>query len=588
MPKTIADAPDTLPESAKKLFVSAFNGAYEGSCDGDDECSSKIAWAAVKEKYEKSSDGGWVAKSEVGDTDASDSAVADTSPPQIINGPSQEVRGVGVAQLSMFIHKATLSDGVRRWAATASDTLTDGYGTHMSVDLFSSFVNAIVNNDPIPEAYVSKAWQGGMPYLGVSHYSDLNGMGIVGPSLKIYVDNKRFKAQGLFENPLNPKLVDAAFRSIRADIDNNVPAENRVRISIGFLDWMHVHGGYTFVRKSLLDICPVCAARSLPDVYLKGQIIHFALTRVPVNDRTNIDAWEERSTMTTREQDAASIVGEEAAAELESLESEKKVQARSEAVVTLSDAEEVVAESTPVVKSDYEGPNYYGGALTVSDAEEWLKAQKEAQRLSDLWWVFSDVVCNILYSDAEVVPDKAAAMKGAIKDFQSRVESGAAIMLSRVSSFLDKFESQVGVVQMSDTSGTQVAVHPLDDVFNVFRAAFDEAMASKASRQERLQALQPAMTSLGQAVMRAVSDKPASVEDISDVVARLLDAKLKEYGVKAPETTEQPAQVTQSVAVQTRQVPVSAAAANPVVRSGGKAKVADIVKATVYTPGGAR
>jgi len=261
-----------------------------------------------------------------------------------------------VVSLSMFITKATTNDlGVRRWASTASDDLQDSYGTRMSLDLFKGFIDRIEQGVPAPEQLRSKAWDGVIPYLSVAHYKDLNGFGIVGPATRVVIDGNRLKAQGVFDNPKNPSLVDAAYTTVRSDIENKVPDEQRVRISIGFLDLKHAHGQSVFVRKSLDDICPVCSQGTLPDVYLDGQIIHFALTRIPVNKRTDFVAWEERAhNMTTRVEDAASIVGEEEAKKLEELARESVV--RSEALVEVSEAD----TEAVMVKSDMDA--YYGGA----------------------------------------------------------------------------------------------------------------------------------------------------------------------------------------------------------------------------------
>lgn len=51
-----------LPEDAQKIFVSAFNNAYDQLEAGEDEVQAfKIAWSAVKRKYEKRN-GRWVRK----------------------------------------------------------------------------------------------------------------------------------------------------------------------------------------------------------------------------------------------------------------------------------------------------------------------------------------------------------------------------------------------------------------------------------------------------------------------------------------------------------------------------------------------
>ncbi len=53
MPITKAKAPKTLPSGAKTIWVGAFNSAFDGTCNEDDGCSSRVAWSAVKKRYKK-------------------------------------------------------------------------------------------------------------------------------------------------------------------------------------------------------------------------------------------------------------------------------------------------------------------------------------------------------------------------------------------------------------------------------------------------------------------------------------------------------------------------------------------------------
>lgn len=71
--QTPADLPDSvkdnLPKHAQEIYLAAYNSAWDQYADpdrrrGDDtreETTHKVAWAAVKEKYEKRDDK-WVAK----------------------------------------------------------------------------------------------------------------------------------------------------------------------------------------------------------------------------------------------------------------------------------------------------------------------------------------------------------------------------------------------------------------------------------------------------------------------------------------------------------------------------------------------
>lgn len=70
----ISDLPDNvrdnLPKHAQEIYKEAFNSAWDEYKDPDDrrgdasreETAHKVAWSAVKNKYEKSDKGNWVQK----------------------------------------------------------------------------------------------------------------------------------------------------------------------------------------------------------------------------------------------------------------------------------------------------------------------------------------------------------------------------------------------------------------------------------------------------------------------------------------------------------------------------------------------
>ena len=72
--RTLNDLPDgvrhVLPEHAQDIYKEAFNNAYDEYADPSDrrgdadreETAHKVAWSAVKGKYEKRSDGKWYLK----------------------------------------------------------------------------------------------------------------------------------------------------------------------------------------------------------------------------------------------------------------------------------------------------------------------------------------------------------------------------------------------------------------------------------------------------------------------------------------------------------------------------------------------
>jgi cation transport regulator len=63
---------DNLPKGAQEIYMEAYNSAHKQYKDPDDrrdkasleETAAKVAWAAVKKKYEKSDDGRWRLKKE--------------------------------------------------------------------------------------------------------------------------------------------------------------------------------------------------------------------------------------------------------------------------------------------------------------------------------------------------------------------------------------------------------------------------------------------------------------------------------------------------------------------------------------------
>lgn len=58
LPKNVKDS---LPKHAQEIYTAAHDSAYEQHKDEEDTESTahKIAWAAVKQKYEKTSVGNW-------------------------------------------------------------------------------------------------------------------------------------------------------------------------------------------------------------------------------------------------------------------------------------------------------------------------------------------------------------------------------------------------------------------------------------------------------------------------------------------------------------------------------------------------
>jgi len=317
--------PENLPAGAKKIYLAAEESAKKTTCkdagESQDECVARVAWSAVKRKYKKDASGKWI--------------------------PKADVQEFSMAIVKASYDKATAT---RRWRAVASDTEEDSYKDSMSLELFSDFMGRIETEEAPPEEFRSDFWSGGKPYLSVSHYPDLNGKGVPGPVDTIYIDGNRLKSTGRFDDT---PIGRACFESICKDLysEDPVPEDQRIRISIAFLDYKHKHkaSGYVFERSKENPLCPECLKELLDGEYggkefLRGHLIHLGMTRVPVNTRTQMEV--ERS-MTTRKEDAASIIGEELA---EELDAETKMVGKSEALVIKAgedEVEETTAEEVP-------------------------------------------------------------------------------------------------------------------------------------------------------------------------------------------------------------------------------------------------
>ena len=216
-------------------------------------------------------------------------------------------------EFSLAIVKASLdkASGEMRWRSVNSDTKEDLYAESMSLELFSDFVRRVDDDLPIPAPFdkviMEDGWSGGMPYLSVSHYKSAGGKNVPGIVQEIYVDGEKLKSQGIFKDTA---MGHAVFKNLLKDLYGDSEYENKIRISIGFLDLQHSHGDFIFTRSKLDDHCPMCAEGVGNKVYLKGQLVHLALTRVPVNPRTEMEVEKMGDTIVTKKKDAESILGD--------------------------------------------------------------------------------------------------------------------------------------------------------------------------------------------------------------------------------------------------------------------------------------
>ncbi len=276
------------------------------------------------------------------------------------------VKDSGIAEMSLRITKAAFNKSDRspmKWAAIDSDVEEDLFAERMSPELYQDFCSRIESKEPVPEMFMDAIceadWCGGMPYLSISHYKAGTGLvNVPGSVDSVYIDGSRLKSKGdLKDTPMGRKVFDALRQDLYMEKSGNVE-HDPVRISIGFLDLEHEHvpqsvGGqhYTFSRTDRGLICPLCAQGIGGKIYKKGQLIHLAMTRVPVNPRTRMVAEKSMSDeIITKFDDAKSIIGD-LADELE----EKSI--ANDVLVVRSDAGSDPTPSPSLIEKCYDPNN---------------------------------------------------------------------------------------------------------------------------------------------------------------------------------------------------------------------------------------
>jgi len=447
-----------------------------------------------------------------------------------------------IQEFSMHITRASLDDKkVMRWAAVNSDTDKDSYQERMSLELYGDFIKYIKGDKELAKELrtmvYSEYWQGGMPYLSISHYPDLNGKAVPGQPVELFVDGTRLKAKGiLFDSPLGHSV----YRSLKED--KNKSSEEKIRISIGFLDLAHKHGdnGKLWVRESAYDICPECLEGVGDKVYMQGCLIHLALTRVPVNKRTEMILEEKSMAKKTRKDDAASIVGKDEAEKIDAVaklstqrsdvlvemsesENAESVEVEEESESVAPEVEEVAENETPVAHEEIpvveqnevvgKSEDYvmaeatkvmptmehlpYGGATSMKQAEDYVAAQNEAIYLMDMWSVFSNVVWNIM--DRSDVEDKRAALNSAVDEFKNVLTAKAMVAFSSTERVLPIVEN-----------GELAKVHPLQSALDTLLSAIDNSLTLESDVNGKLQYINPSLQELGTAITDFVTTKSVS------------------------------------------------------------------------------
>ena len=530
MPITIEDAPKVLPAHGQEIYVAAFNSSYADTCkdrSDRDACAAKIAWSAVKKKYKKVGDR-WVGKA-------------------------------AHVEVELVITKASLhKDGTMRWQGVASDTSQDLARDRTTVALFRDWVERIergVETDFLPPP------RG--PFLGVSHYPSLDGFGEAATTDKRYVDGNRFKVGGQFADMPIGRALFAAVREELDLIKRGEAPDDPIRISAAWWDIQHAHGdSFKFTRKSLADRCPMCE-EGLARVFLKGQLDHFAATRVPMNPRTSLELEEKSMSKVTRRDDAASIIPEDLADELEERvqeelvgKSETEAESGAALVIKTDDADgpilvlktdgsgDVVVPKTKLeIKADDDvdtelaanmhGEVYvewkpFGGATSIADADDFMEAQELEWAVQDNWSMLRAVMDNILDNDEEDF-DKLAAVRQAVNEFGDRV---AALKANISDAFLFQPAIAKGAITMPSESTQTPAEEPTvtpavepQSPGQSFWASIETAAADPTLTREEMVA--EAQTGIEQ-LATAAKNKIDAVRppDVAEELKAMLDAAI--------------------------------------------------------------
>ena len=332
--------------------------------------------------------------------------------------------------LSMAISKISKRKGVMHFETTASDDQWDTDDERLTIELFEDFIwREKEKKAKVGEEYIP-------PYLSISHFRMP-----VGDVNEQWIQGSRFKTRGIF---YDDKFGRALFKAIVKEQASGEEVENPIKISIGF--WPHE------AREEDGKIA-----------YTKGEFDHEASTRVPINVRATFDEVIEKS-MLTKKEDAASIIGEELAIEMDDdersrmekgdLEDGMVIKAEDEETLksllegegdkvdcdrlraainraqtgepmnvpsdVLSEAKKFYAKRckgkglVSVGSPDMVVDRPYGGATSIADAVAYMESREVVWDIRDDLHIFSEVVENILKSPE--VENKRTALKKAVNE----------------------------------------------------------------------------------------------------------------------------------------------------------------------------
>jgi hypothetical protein len=292
----------------------------------------------------------------------------------------------------------------------------------------------------------------------------------------------------------------------------------KIRISIGFLDLEHKHmvgkgktPDYTFTRKGLQDICPMCQEGIGNKVYTKGQLVHLALTRVPVNPRTNMEVAK-AMTIETKKQDAESIVGKELSDTLE----EKSL--LSSYLVTKAEEKVNKVEEKADLKMGLPGQEPGLGIAVggnVADTEEALEAAKTLEGSGG---------GDADYDEDELEGD--VNKKGKDIGMDMRPVAKAKVAADKKSEELtyDEPDEDKREARRNTPAGEKSL---LQKSFETLESKVIEMKSQGVPAETALREIQPAYNALGESIKKSLSDTPAAdapngqIAELAEIVKSL-------------------------------------------------------------------
>jgi len=283
--------------------------------------------------------------------------------------------------------------------------------------------------------------------------------------------------------------------------------------------------------------------------------------------------------MTTRKQDAESIVGSAIAEELE--EKERSLVGKSEAEVIKS--EEVTEERSEDEEYAYRP---FGGATTLGEAKSFIESGKEQRRIGDIWYAFQACLENIAYGEGDAesksasIASLADEFKGMVKDkdaqiFESLVtlsmdsdpkaqieelETSDPVSIETVLDKLESLEQSIAsaVRQISEISSQSTPTvvgdesHPLSTQLAQLRSDFDQVSSMDVPADERLRSIQPSFDALGEQIRLSLTTVE-TIHDTPQTTTAGVDDRLIEVLQKLSDKVDMLAAQNRSVATPTPQ-----------------------------------